>query len=279
MQPLPQLHTAHLLPVLDQHLQQVISSLREPEWELPTVAPRWSVRDVALHLLDGNLRTLSMLRDGHFADSGPASPAYPDVVQYLNALNADWVAVGQRLSPAVITWLLEVSGVAYCNYMASLEPQAPAVFSVAWAGEEQSLNWFHVDREYTEKWHHQQQLRLAVGQEAPLLTRELYHPFLATCVRALPHHYRHTEAPAGTTLRFHVNGPAGDTWYLRRVAEAWELGQAYTGPVETSVELAGNAAWRLFMKSLPAHEAAEHLHVEGSPDLAQPLYSVTAVMA
>lgn len=279
MQPLPLLYTAPLFPVLDELLIHLLKSLPPEQWERQTVAPRWRVRDVALHLLDGNLRSLSMLRDGHFGGPPPASAAYADVVSYLNELNGAWVAVGQRLSPAVITWLLELSGVAYSHYIASLDPAAPAVFSVAWAGEEESLNWFHVAREYTEKWHHQQQIRAAVGQEAPLLTRELYQSFLATCVRALPHHYRQVAAPIGTTLRVEVTGPAGDTWFLRREAPGWELGHGYAGPVAATVQIPGEVAWRLFMKSLSRQEAARQLAVQGPAELTEPIFSLTAVMA
>jgi hypothetical protein len=39
-----------------------------------------------------------------------------------------------------------------------LDPDA-AGLAAAWAGETDSRNWFDVAREYTEKWHHQQQLR------------------------------------------------------------------------------------------------------------------------
>ena len=229
MQPLPVLDTAPLFPILDAHLLTLLRSLEPADWEKPTLAPQWRVRDVALHLLDGSLRTLSMLRDGHFGAGSPASPAYADVVGYLNQLNHDWVVAGQRLSPALITWLLELSGPAYNAYISSLPPHEPAVFPVAWAGEQTSLNWFHVAREYTEKWHHQQQIRQAVGQEAPLLTPELYQPFLATCLRALPHHYRGVEAAAGTVVQLTISGAGGGTWYLRRAASGWELGTGYTG--------------------------------------------------
>lgn|GEM_PF-1689358 len=213
------LATAHLFPVLDTHLITLVRSLAPADWDLPTLAPRWRVRDVALHLLDGSLRTLSMLRDGHFGSGGPASPAYGDVVSYLNQLNNDWVVAGQRLSPAILTWLLELSGPAYNAYISSLLPFEPAVFSVGWAGEEISPNWFHVARDYTEKWHHQQQIRQAVGQQGPLLTR------------ALPHHYRAVAAKPGTVVQLTITGAGGDTWYLRRLETAWELETDYTGPV------------------------------------------------
>ena len=34
------------------------------------------------------------------------------------------------------------------------------------AGEAVSANWFDVAREFTERWHHQQQIRLAIGGPA-----------------------------------------------------------------------------------------------------------------
>lgn len=279
MQSLPVVSTAQLFPVLDAHLLRLLRSLTLADWERPTLAPQWRVRDVALHLLDGSLRTLSMLRDGHFGAGSPSSPAYADVVSYLNQVNHGWVEAGQRLSPAIITWLLELSGPAYNAYISSLPPHEPAVFAVAWAGEQTSLNWFHVAREYTEKWHHQQQIRQAVGQEAPLLTAELYYPFLSTCLRALPHHYRHVAAGPGTVLQLTITGEGGGTWYLRRHELGWELGTGYSGPVAASSTLVGEVAWRLFTKSLPRPLVAEYLQTTGATRLAEPLYSLTTVMA
>lgn len=279
MRPVPVPDTLPLFPLLDQELCSLLRSLTPAQWELSTVAPGWSVHAVALHLLDGSLRSLSMLRDGHWAGPGPASGEYTDVVTYLNELNQSWVAAGQRLSPAVLTWLLELVGPAYTAFLTTLDPAAPAAFSVAWAGERQSTNHFHIAREYTEKWHHQQQIRQAVGQEAPLLVRALYEPFLATCLQALPHHYRQVAAPVGTVLRLHISGPAAATWYLQRLAAGWELGQEYLGPLAAEIDLDGQAAWRLFTHSLPEAAAAPYLHVRGPAALTSPIYTLLTVMA
>ena len=46
----------------------------------------------------------------------------------------------------------------------SLDPFAPARFAVGLAGEETSLNWFDTARELTERWHHQQHIRLATNR-------------------------------------------------------------------------------------------------------------------
>ena len=74
------------------------------------------MHDVAAHLLDGNLRTLTMLRDGHFGP-GPADTSYPGLVAYLDALNADWVRAARRLSPAVLIDWLAQSGAEYTAFL------------------------------------------------------------------------------------------------------------------------------------------------------------------
>ena len=88
---------------------------------------------------------------------------YKDLVAFINQLNASWVAAAKRLSPRVLVDLLEWSGPRVAELFASLPPDGPAHFPVAWAGEERSANWMDTGREYTEKWHHQAQIREAVG--------------------------------------------------------------------------------------------------------------------
>ena len=62
----------HLLPELDKLLLTLLQSLTAAEWQAQTVAKLWTVKDVAAHLLDGNIRILSMLRDGYFGKQANA---------------------------------------------------------------------------------------------------------------------------------------------------------------------------------------------------------------
>ena len=62
------LSTSKLLPILDRKLIELLSSLTPDEWNAQTVAKRWKVKDVASHLLDGNLRGLSITRDHYFGE-------------------------------------------------------------------------------------------------------------------------------------------------------------------------------------------------------------------
>ena len=57
--------TTHLFPTLDAQLIDLLRSLAPDDWERQTIAPRWKVKDVAAHLLDTQLRTLSFGRDGY----------------------------------------------------------------------------------------------------------------------------------------------------------------------------------------------------------------------
>jgi len=49
--------------MVDQRLIELLKSLDSAQWDLPTIAPQWSVRDVAAHLLDTAFRKLSIGRD------------------------------------------------------------------------------------------------------------------------------------------------------------------------------------------------------------------------
>jgi uncharacterized protein (TIGR03083 family) len=276
--------TLPLFPELDRLLLELLRGLRPADWELPTVAGHWRVRDVALHLLDGNLRSVSMLRDGHFAGPGPASAAPADVVVYLNQLNQSWVAATQRLSPAVLIELLAHSGPPYYEHLGTLDPLAPATFAVGWAGEAESANWFHIARDYTERWHHQQQIRHAVGQEAALYQPALYRPYLATSVRALPHRLHHVAAAPGERVRFEVMGPGGGCWVLHREPAGWALSlaadaDASGAPARAHVKVAEPVAWRLFSKNISLADALPFVELTGDQQLGQWLLGAVAVMA
>ncbi|GAB3832763.1 maleylpyruvate isomerase N-terminal domain-containing protein [Hymenobacter jeollabukensis] len=275
----PPIVTLPLFAELDRLLLDFLRTLTPEEWERQTLAPRWRVMDVALHLLDGNLRTLSMLRDGHFgvAPTGDMG-THTGLVEFLNQLNADWITATRRLSPQVVVWLLELTGREYSAFLPTLDPWAPAAFAVAWAGEAESANWFHVAREYTEKWHHQQQIRQAVGRgEDALLAPTLYEPYLQTSMRALPHHYRTVLAPEGTQLRVRLSGPATGEWQLVRTADHWELTPERPTP-DATVTIDGAVAWRLFSNELDPTDAARHVHTEGEQWLGEKIMDLVAVM-
>jgi uncharacterized protein (TIGR03083 family) len=181
--------TAHLFPAIEGHLLELLRALTSREWQLQTVAQKWTVKDVAAHLLDTQLRKLSRVRDGYAAEPPPHIAAHEDLVLYVNRLNAEGVQMYARLSPAVLISMMEIASRQSAEFHQSLDPMAEAGFAVSWAGERKSLNWFDTARELTERWHHQQQIRLATNRPG-ITTRELYYPVLDCFMRALPFTYR-----------------------------------------------------------------------------------------
>ncbi len=267
-----------LLYQLDIRLLDLLRSLAPGEWNAQTLAPQWKVRDVAAHLLDGNLRTLSMLRDGYFPPPSAPIDSYAQLVKHLDQLNADWITAARRLSPQVIIDLLAATGREYNDYLTALDPAAPAVFPVAWAGEDQSANWFHLAREYTEKWHHQQQIREATGRPGDLLTYPLYHPYLDTSVRALPYHYREVAAPSGTTIAFLFQGEEEKSWWLLKVQEGWALHTGKVADPTCVVRIPDDCAWRIFTKGITRSAALAQATITGPRHLGEPAFSLLAIM-
>ncbi|NID12130.1 maleylpyruvate isomerase N-terminal domain-containing protein [Fibrivirga algicola] len=279
MPSMPPIQTAPLFPVLHQHLQTLLRSLSPADWQRETICTGWTVKDVAAHLLDTSLRTIAMYRDRYVAPDSPTIGSYQELVGYLNQLNNDWVRATRRLSPAVlIDWLVQ-AGAEADALITALPPDEPALFSVAWAGQQVSPNWFHVAREYTERWHHQQQIRLAVGQTADLETDELYQPVLDTFMQALPFAYRDTPATVGTLLRFSVADLAGGNWFLRREQDQWRL--APTAPnqqPDTWVQINRAFAWQLLTRNLPTDVAASYINISGDEALGRNVLTMRSVM-
>ena len=248
------IRTEHLFAPLHEELIALLRTLSADEWSAPTVAGAWTVKDIAAHLLDTALRRLSMQRDGHTM-SGPFDP---------NGANREWVSAGARLSPRILVELLDRYGRENAEYLATLDPFAKAQWGVAWAGEEESPVWFDVARELTERWHHQQQIRDAVGR--PLLHEPYLAPVLATFVRALPYTYRDVEAPEGTAVVF-------NDWSLVR-HEVWTLYEGRAANPVTTIEIDDDLAWRVFTKQRIDPRA----RITGDARYAEPLLKMVTVI-
>lgn len=278
MKDLEPLYLTELFPKLNARLVELLRSLDDEDWKRPTVAKVWCVKDIASHLLDGNIRRLSIHRDGYSGDPPGEIGSYQDLVEYLNRLNAAWVKAARRISPRILIDLLERTGREVYEFFKTLDPHAPAIFSVAWAGEERSENWFDIARDYTEHWHHQQQIRLAVGKPG-VMERELYFPVLDAFLRALPYTYRNVESPDGTLLEVHVSGEAGGSWFLERQAGSWRLGRDAEGQPDAKAVIGQEIAWRLFTKGISKDEARREMRFEGDEALGGEVLNVLSVMA
>lgn len=270
--------TGHLFRPLAGELLTLLRSLAHIDWTRPTSAGTWQVRDVVAHLIDGSLRRVSAERDQHAAPP-PATPirGYADVVAFLDELNAQWVTAAARLSPAVLVELLELASERLATVMETADPHAPALFEVAWAGVHGSTRWLDHGRDFTEQWHHQDQIREAVGAP-PLRESQWLRPVLSISLLALPRGYAQTAAEPGTSIVLDVSGPAGGAWTLERTATTWALHAGASSQPATRVRIEDYDLARLLLHRLSPDSARVVIDVTGDAALAQPLLATRAVM-
>lgn len=274
---LPPILTAHLFPKLEGLQIELLRSLAPEDWDRQTVSPRWKVKDVAAHLLDTQLRKLSLARDGYASEHVEIRSAQ-QLAELINRLNDEGVRLYRRLSPAVLIALMELASRESAEYHQSLDPYATAKFGVSWAGEQESTNWFDTARELTERWHHQQQIRMAVGRPG-IMTRELYYPVLDCFMRALPFAYRGIAAEAGTLLQVNISGECGGSWYLLRDQGGWQLVNQAAGKKACEVTIPQEIAWLVFTKGMNREAAAGQTKIEGDRAMGLHVLEIIAIVA
>lgn len=270
--------TLHLFPVLNDLLISMLRSLKPDDWYKQTTAPKWLVKDVAAHLLDTNMRDIAAANN--YSSTPPQNiNSYRDLVDYLNELNAVWVKAMNRISPQQLIDLLETTGPQYHRYLQSLPLFDKARYAVSWAGEDESENWFHIAREYTEKWHHQQQIRDAVGKPG-IMHRELFYPCINTFMRALPHTYRNVDAPEDALIKITVSTEAGGDWYIQYQSGKWGMtGNTEGNTPNATIILTPDTSWKLFTKGMTAIDAIAKSELSGDELLTLPLFGMLSVMA
>lgn len=268
---------APLLRQVDAKLIDLLSSLAPADWDLPTIAGHWHVRDVAAHLLDTCLRKLSLVRDRWFVEQVDIrSPQ--DVADLVNRLNREGVAVNRRLSPSVLIAMMQFACTASAAFHESLDPFAPAAFNVSWAGESASLNWFDTARELTERWHHQQQIRLATHKPG-IETPDLYHPVLDCFVRGLPHSFRAVDAHPGTMLLLEISGDCGGRWAIEKSETGWRFAAFKNRIPDAYIVVPQQIAWRVFTKGIDRASALAQTKIEGNRTLAEHVLQLIAIVA
>ncbi|MBL8022555.1 MAG: hypothetical protein JNM27_22950 [Leptospirales bacterium] len=157
------------------------------------------------------------------------------------------------------------------------ELEGPAVFPVAWMGESKSTNRADFAREYTEKWYHQQQIRLAFDShaiESPKYLRPVYEIFAcAVFVSLAP-----IQAGPGATASLVISGQSGGVWNFILDDATWKA--ADTGNVsENRIVLEARDAWRFLTNR--AYKSSRRAGVEqyGRPEICAALLDTLAMMA
>lgn len=275
MQALGPIDVIELFPEERAELIALLGSLPVDAWAAPTVCAGWAVKDVAAHVVGGDIGVVSRGRDGHRWWTAE-TPTYAELVAAINAQNEAWVFALRRASPRVILDLLRQTGEWALARFRSLDPMAIGG-PVSWAGPEPAPVWLDVAREYTERWAHQQQIR--DGRRAAADLTAAVRAGAGLLRAALPHTFRETPAAEGTHVRLVITGEAGGVWSLVRDGGRWGL---YTG-VETAasatVTLSQDAAWRLFTKGMTAEQARGVARLEGDAALGEQVLRTVSVLA
>ncbi len=266
---------AELFPEILDELLSLLAGLTPAEWDAPTVCPGWSVKDVALHLLGGEIGNLARRRDGHALGSSIAS--WEELVTFINRWNENWVQTARRMSPRLLMDLLQFTGSQACDYFRSLDPYALGG-PVSWAGPQPAPVWLDLAREYTERWHHQQHIRDAVGKPG-LKQPRYFAPVLAAFVWALPRAFRSTQAVEGTVMTLRIAGASGGQWSLVREGDEWKLCAGAVGQPEAEVIVEEDIAWRLFTRGLPRGEALEYVVLHGDQALGLRVLEAVSIIA
>jgi uncharacterized protein (TIGR03083 family) len=250
-------------------LLSLLGSLSEAQWAAPTAASGWSVKDVALHLLQVDLSWLARFRDHEHIEVIPAPAGSQDFARWLDALNERWVEGTRILSPRLIIDLLRWSGEQLDAALSTVDLAGSS--SVQWAGDAPA--WFDLAREFTERWVHYRQIREAARPGEHDGQQDEFLPLvLRTFVWGFPHQYQ-AQAPAGTQVA--VELPPVGAWTLTRAATGWSLDEGHAGAPAAVLRMGADAAWRLLTGA--SYDTSE-VQLSGDQDLAEPLLQVRGII-
>lgn len=253
-------------------LVALLTDLSPREWALPTVCAGWDVRDVALHVLGGDLGNVARRRDGLRAlEPGPNET----LAAFLARVNRDWVQTARRFSPrlTIVGW----TGPLLADCFDSLDADALGG-PVSWAGPGPAPNWLDIAREYMERWVHQQHIRDPVnrpGQREASFSA----PVIAASMHALPKALAAHVAAARTSVVVRVEGDAGGEWSVVRDHAAWRLFEGAAQDAHTTVTLRADDWWRVVTLGLSPGDAWQRAEVRGDPGLGRAVLAAVAIIA
>ncbi|MGB2896963.1 MAG: maleylpyruvate isomerase family mycothiol-dependent enzyme [Anaerolineales bacterium] len=275
MQPPQPILVSELFPVLLNELVSLLKGLSKAEWGLPTACSSWSVKDVALHLLGGDIGILSWRRDGHSIFASINS--WDHLVSLVNEQNEQWVKSAQRISPELIMGLLKYTGEQVTDYFQSLDPFVMGG-AVAWVSPDPAPAWLDLAREYTERWHHQQHIRDAVGKPG-LKEEKFLAPILDTFILALPRTFKNEQAESGTSIGIAITGSVSKHWTLNNDLGDWRLYEGSGGDDQATVVIEDDVAWRIFTNEISAADAKKLVQINGAPQLGEIVLNTVSIIA
>ena len=255
-------------------LLELLRGLDEAQWSRPTALVGRSVKDLVAHLLHGSVRRVTMLRD-RYRGPMPEIRSNDDLIAFIQADNRRFMDGMRGVSPQILIESIERYDLLMIEQFESTDADAPGL-PVSWAGDDASPHWFDVAREYTEKWHHQQQVRDAVGADG-LYDAALFEPLMETFARGSGHALRDVAGDDGERVRVALFGATTQSWILRHEAGTWALFEDDGGSVGRSVGAPAEEVWKPWTCSAAPASVRDALH--GDARIADAIARMIVVMA
>jgi uncharacterized protein (TIGR03083 family) len=268
-----------VLPIMEQERAEFVrflESLTAEDVATPTICDGWTVGDVAVHLLGGDLSFLARNRDRKESELEDRADDWDSLVSGLDALNERWIEAGRFLSTRLTAELLEVTGRLMSEFLKEVDSKA-AGETVSWAGPDPAPWWLVAAREFTERWVHQQQIRDALDRPG-LNGPSFVAPILATAMHGVRPAYLEVDAPEQTTVAIDVTGRAGFSWAVRRDAEGWNLYEGLSREATTRLTLDQDTAWRFLMRLATPADAKPKVSIDGDPAYAKPFFNAVSAI-
>lgn len=272
------IETLHLFQDLNQELIYFLADLKKEEWLLPSPVEGRTIKDLAAHLVDGSLQRISIIRDHYQHTFDPEPTTNHEFVSLLQQKNTEWIAAFRRLSPRIILEMLKKYDQEVFELYCRLKPEDPAVIAVRWAGQETSAVWFDIARDYTEKWYHQMQMRMASGRELLMSERYLV-PLYQTLLMGLPHHLNQ-QVPnlRDHMLQIEITGEIRLRNRLMHAGQGWTFAEDTTGVFETKVSIPAAIGWLLFTNTeRDKAKFSKTIEIQGNEQLARSVISLVSV--
>jgi Mycothiol maleylpyruvate isomerase N-terminal domain len=247
----------------------LLDSLSSEQWAMATAAPEWSVKDIALHLIDVDLSWIARHRDREGAGLIRETAGHKEFVEQLAQRNQRWIDGTRVLSPKLVTAMLSWAGQQLDTCLSLVDLTQPS--SVYWAGE--APVWFDLAREFTERWAHYRQICDAVRPGHPADSVDEFLPLVvSTFVWGYPRQYR-ADAPPGTEVTVEVSDVGA--WTLTRSSSGWTLDEGQAATPAAGLRMTGEAAWRLLTG---ADYDRSQVRLLGDEGLAAPLLQVRGII-
>ena len=121
-------------------LLRLLGELTPQDWERPTAAAPWVVRDLVAHLLSDDLGRLARSRDGHRV--GTPAP-HEEFAAFIHRLNDEWVRAAARLSPQLLIDMLQATSPQVLGFWRQADLDATGE-PVSWVSPDPAPVWLAV---------------------------------------------------------------------------------------------------------------------------------------